>query len=347
MEVVHRVEKLCPEGFGFVKFDTASKRWHAVPRTISRMNVAQAFRDYLSPCYRSSKHSKRHRRLQEKGYTKGTDAKRPSLSLATAAAAAAAAIGRDLPVVDPEPISIVSALGSQQRKAASEYNSGHCGFTALQTLQQLRGDGVFPSAIATPCNRGTQGLAHYIEEAFERMDDCGTLTKEPLSILTSDSQEQQQQQYQAPSHTAPSVQDLLLEPLPPEDEQEDDVDEELKRYQQTQQQQQQQPQIQHQSRAPPPMRMNINMNLNLNMMRPTNTNVVPRLLAQQQQQQQGGDAFAASEQTSAFFLQGMGGAKASNYSCSYNNGYSFGNNYYNSGNNTISNSDMPYHYDSM
>lgn len=55
-----------PEAAGFVKQDLRTKRWHTVEDLSARATVAQAFRDALSNKYRSSKHSKRERRWNEK-----------------------------------------------------------------------------------------------------------------------------------------------------------------------------------------------------------------------------------------------------------------------------------------
>ena len=48
---------------GFIKRHSGSKRWYKVEESIARMTVAQAFRNGLSGCYRSSKQFKRSKRL--------------------------------------------------------------------------------------------------------------------------------------------------------------------------------------------------------------------------------------------------------------------------------------------
>lgn len=48
---------------GFIKRKSGSKRWYKVEESIARMTVAQAFRNGLSGCYRSSKQFKRTKRL--------------------------------------------------------------------------------------------------------------------------------------------------------------------------------------------------------------------------------------------------------------------------------------------
>ena len=55
-----------PEAAGFVKQDLRTKLWHTVEDLSARATVAQAFRDALSNRYRSSKHSKRERRWNQK-----------------------------------------------------------------------------------------------------------------------------------------------------------------------------------------------------------------------------------------------------------------------------------------
>jgi len=51
---------------GFVKKDTDSDRWMIVSDAGVRATIAQIFRDFLSPSYKSSKFSKQHRRCAEK-----------------------------------------------------------------------------------------------------------------------------------------------------------------------------------------------------------------------------------------------------------------------------------------
>ena len=51
-------------GFGFVKFETATKRWFAVEEIVARSTIAQTFRDTLSGQYRSSRQFKNQIRRQ-------------------------------------------------------------------------------------------------------------------------------------------------------------------------------------------------------------------------------------------------------------------------------------------
>lgn len=61
-QMLHQLKKKSPETGGFVKQDPKTKRWYAVLGSAARTTTAQAFRDALSPSYKSSKQFKKHRR---------------------------------------------------------------------------------------------------------------------------------------------------------------------------------------------------------------------------------------------------------------------------------------------
>jgi hypothetical protein len=64
-EIGQRVREESQYG-GFVKKDAPSGKWYVVSESCVRSTIAQAFRDVLSPNYRSSKFSKQRRRWTEK-----------------------------------------------------------------------------------------------------------------------------------------------------------------------------------------------------------------------------------------------------------------------------------------
>jgi len=67
--IIQHFRQTSPSTGGFVKQDLKTKRWHAVVDLMARATVAQAFRDALSSKYKSSKHSKRQRRWNNKPVT--------------------------------------------------------------------------------------------------------------------------------------------------------------------------------------------------------------------------------------------------------------------------------------
>jgi hypothetical protein len=71
-----------PDQICFVKRDPKTSGWMSLPVGHARACVAQEFRDALHHSYRSSKHSKQRRRMQEKGYEfKEPTADHPCLQL--------------------------------------------------------------------------------------------------------------------------------------------------------------------------------------------------------------------------------------------------------------------------
>lgn len=63
--LVAKVRDSSPDG-GFVKFDSASRRWYDVGDRLAREKVSQTFRDALNDKYKSSTTSKTLRRRQER-----------------------------------------------------------------------------------------------------------------------------------------------------------------------------------------------------------------------------------------------------------------------------------------
>lgn len=67
-KLVNHLERKSPDSMCFVKQDSTTGRWYALTRASARTTVAQAFRDALSHCYRSSRQNKQQRRLIKKGH---------------------------------------------------------------------------------------------------------------------------------------------------------------------------------------------------------------------------------------------------------------------------------------
>jgi hypothetical protein len=83
VKVLDRVRANSVSRIGFVKYDTAAKRWCMVEDAAARITIAQHFRDALHDDYRSSKQYKQKRRQEEKD----EEIKSETSSVATTAAA--------------------------------------------------------------------------------------------------------------------------------------------------------------------------------------------------------------------------------------------------------------------
>jgi len=67
-KVLEDIRNWSVERYGFVKLNPTTGRWHSPKDSVARVTVAQAFRDALAGQYSSSKHNKQRRRQIAKGF---------------------------------------------------------------------------------------------------------------------------------------------------------------------------------------------------------------------------------------------------------------------------------------
>lgn len=155
LSVVRHLEKRSQDGVAFVKFNRSSMRWYAVPPAASRVNVAQAFRDSLSPRYRSSKYSKQRRRFNQKGLMKATGSSE---------------VVRVSPISESSPITLVSAC----RSALPVMNYDPFRPSAYDTLMALRRKHLVPASTEPHPDRLRNCSSEVLEagQQQDRLTDC-------------------------------------------------------------------------------------------------------------------------------------------------------------------------------
>lgn len=76
---VHKIRQWSKNRLGFVKQDPKTGRWTAPRDSVARITVAQAFRDALGDKYHSSKDNKQKKRIIAKGYYSSNEEEETSL----------------------------------------------------------------------------------------------------------------------------------------------------------------------------------------------------------------------------------------------------------------------------